>query len=449
VQDAWTVNNKLTLNLGLRVDKEDIPSYNAENPGISFGFGDKIAPRVGFAYDIKGDGRWKGYGSFGMFYDIQKLEMPRGLWGGDKWVNYYFTLDTFDWPSINCSYPPVAGPGCPGTFIEQVDSRHVANDPSNFLVDPNLKPVRSKEFTVGLDHELTRTMSVGIRYAHKLMDRTIEDVGVQQAGVGEIFRISNPGEGIAENVLRDFAGCTNCPNQPRPKREYDGIELRLRKRLADRWSLNTSYLWSRLHGNYSGLASSDENGRTSPNVNRFFDGQYMSFSQTGLPVFGPLQTDRPHQFKIQTTYDLPWGTGIGLNYFIETGTPQQSGISVRSVPVFDQGRNSLGRTPSLSQTDVLFYHDFTFRGAMRLNLGVQVLNLFDQDTVTRVFTTRYRDGIPVSDAQFFAGFDTAAIVQALNTDNISNNNIRPDARFNRPDQFLGARSVRVQAKILF
>jgi outer membrane receptor protein involved in Fe transport len=115
LQDAWTVNSRLTLNLGVRVDSEDIPSYLPENPGISFGFMDKLAPRVGFAYDITGDGTWKGYGSFGMFYDIQKLEMPRGLWGGDKWVNYYFTLDTFDWPSISCSYPPVVGAAnCPG-----------------------------------------------------------------------------------------------------------------------------------------------------------------------------------------------------------------------------------------------------------------------------------------------------------------------------------------------
>ena len=35
------------------------------DPGIEFGFRDKIAPRLGFAYDVKGDGKWKTYGSFG------------------------------------------------------------------------------------------------------------------------------------------------------------------------------------------------------------------------------------------------------------------------------------------------------------------------------------------------------------------------------------------------
>ena len=59
VQDAWTLNRKLTLNLGIRTESEDVPSYRADNPGVHFGFGDKLAPRVGFAYDLRGDSQWK------------------------------------------------------------------------------------------------------------------------------------------------------------------------------------------------------------------------------------------------------------------------------------------------------------------------------------------------------------------------------------------------------
>ena len=111
LQDAWTVNNRLTLNLGLRSDAETIPSYRPENPSLEFGLAEKIAPRVGFAYDLRGDARWKVYGSWGMFYDISKLEMPRGAWGADRWIDYAWTLDTYDWPSINCDGTP--GSGCP------------------------------------------------------------------------------------------------------------------------------------------------------------------------------------------------------------------------------------------------------------------------------------------------------------------------------------------------
>ena len=83
--------------------------------GLEFGFGDKLAPRVGFAYDINGDGRWKAFGSWGVFYDIFKLELPRGSFGGDKWTEYYYTLDTFNWPTLVDS--PSCPPACPGRLF--------------------------------------------------------------------------------------------------------------------------------------------------------------------------------------------------------------------------------------------------------------------------------------------------------------------------------------------
>jgi hypothetical protein len=437
LQDSWTVARNLTINAGVRTDKEEIPSYTANNPGIKFGFKDKISPRVGFAWDIFGNSKWKGYGSWGLFYDTSKLQMPRGLFGSEHSVTYYYTLDTFDWPSIQCDHPPVSGPRCPGTFIEQNDLRHAANEADNFLIDPNLKPIRTREFTLGLDHELTRAISVGVRYARKRFDRTIEDTGVQVPGIGEVFRITNPGEGIGENVLRDFAGCATCPNQPKPTRNYDGVEFRLRKRLSDRWSMTTSYLYSRLYGNYSGLTSSDENNRNAPSVNRFFDGQYNSFDRLGQPVFGPLQTDRPHLFEVQGTYDLPWGTGIGVYWIAQSGSPLQTQFSEKGIPFYPFGRNDLGRTDTYTQTDLRLQHSLKF-GERRINVGLEFSNLFDQDTVTRLFTTRYRDSFNVADAAFFSGsFDPVAIAAA------SPASYRPDPRFGTPDQWQSRRTMRL------
>ena len=98
-----------------------MPSYRAGEPGLEFGLAEKFAPRVGFAYDVTGDGRWKAYGSWGVFYDIFKLEMPRGAWGADAGSTTHYTLDTYNWHTIDCDGPP--GRGCPGTFIEQADRR--------------------------------------------------------------------------------------------------------------------------------------------------------------------------------------------------------------------------------------------------------------------------------------------------------------------------------------
>jgi hypothetical protein len=443
IQDAWTINDRLTLNLGFRTEEEEIPSYRDTYPGINFGFGDKPAPRVGFALDLLGDGRWKMYGSWGMFYDITKTEMSRGLFGGDNWVQYYYTLEGYDWPQITCGgFPPTTtpsgGPDCPGKFIELVDYRHVANDPDADLIDPNLKPVRTQEFSVGLDHELSQVMVASVRYTHKQLDRTIEDVGTQVPGVGEVYRIANPGFGYAEYTLGP-----EYPPQPPATRDYDGVEFRLRRRFRDNWSANLSYLYSRLYGNYSGLASSDEGGRTSPNVNRFFDGLYMSYDAHGNPVFGRLATDRPHIFKFQGTYDFDWGTMLGTNIVWQSGRPLSQQMSQQGVPFFNDGRGSLGRTPAWFRVDLLIQQDIPLPRDMRINIQFNIINLFDQDTVENMDTTPYRDGFNVSDDLFFSGNWSPQATAAADPD------WRYDARYGLANSFMNRRTMRIQARLIF
>src|SRR5262245_14878673 len=71
-QDSWTIKQNFTLNAGVRTENEHVPSYVKDLPGIEFGFRDKIAPRIGFAYDLLGNGNWKVYGSYGKYFDITK-----------------------------------------------------------------------------------------------------------------------------------------------------------------------------------------------------------------------------------------------------------------------------------------------------------------------------------------------------------------------------------------
>jgi hypothetical protein len=464
LQDSWTLHSKLTVNAGVRAEKEVVPSYEPENPGIEFGFGDKIAPRVGFAYDIKGDSRWKAYGSYGAYFDITKLELPRGAFGGDKWKIYSYTLDTFDWPSIQCQEGTNT---CPGTFIQIVDNRHLANavDPAltayfgreQNTIDPDLKPVQTGELTLGLDHELGKGMSVGVRYTHKWLDRTIEDSGINLPAVGEVFFIANPGFGVANQILPSPA-----PPMPKAQRDYDGVELRLMKRLANRWSLNTSYLWSRLYGNYGGLASSDENGRTSPNVDRYFDGLYLLFDADGNAVLGRLPTDRPHYWKAQVTYDTPWKTLVGVNTQVMSGTPVSTTINLLGYsPNFINGRGDLGRTPVTSQVDLFLQHDFRLFGSQKVNVNLNVDNLFDQDGITSYTSTPYRDtlnGVPglsgtgtagqlsARDAYLLGGYDPVALVTSLRSAGTA---IRDNSLFGKPSGFQGRRQLRLGLKFSF
>ena len=441
VQDAWTINNRLTVNLGVRTERERVPTYTtgADIPefGLEFGFGDKIAPRAGFAYDITGDGSWKLGGSWGVFYDIFKLELPRGSFGGDKWLEYYYTLDTFNWPTLvdgaNCP------PACSGTLIRgPIDFRHPSFGSDS--IDPDLKPFRMQEATITLDHQLNDQMALGLRYVHKQVDEAIEDTGSLDAQGNEIYVIANPGEGLT-------ALASTSPSVPLPKaqRDYDAVEAAFDKRFSNNWYLRTSYTWSRLFGNYSGLSQSDENGRTSPNVGRLFDYPLMMFQDGGKPALGPLATDRPNQWKTQFIYQFPMGTSIGFNEYVASGLPVSRELGIyptSNLPVQYKGRGSDGRTPVFSQTDLLIQHSFRL-GDRSLQLSLNVLNLFNQDTaVSRFSTYQKTNGVVPDEALFYTGQQT---LESL----ITAQNVVKDPRFLMDSGFQAPILARFGVKFTF
>ena len=77
----------------MRIESEDIPSFrpDIQEVGIHFGWGEKLAPRLGFAYNLFGDDRVKISGSYGRYYDWTKYELARGTFGGDVWTTRYRT----------------------------------------------------------------------------------------------------------------------------------------------------------------------------------------------------------------------------------------------------------------------------------------------------------------------------------------------------------------------
>ena len=449
VQDAWTINNKLTINAGIRTERERVPTFTTGEDipefGLEFGFGDKIAPRVGFAYDIKGDGAWKVGGSWGIFYDIFKLELPRGSFGGDKWLEYYYTLDTYDWPTLvngaNCP------PACSGTIIRGaptaanpvggIDFRHPSFGED--AIEPDLKPMRLQEATFTVDHQLNDVMALGLRYVHKQVDRAIEDTGFLLPDGSEGYVIANPGEGITSLAF------TN-PNVPLPKpvRDYDAVELALDKRMNNNWYLRTSYTWSRLFGNYSGLTQSDENGRTSPNVGRLFDYPAMMFEDGGVPALGPLATDRPHQVKAQFIYQFGFGTSVGFNQYLASGLPVSREIGIlppNNYPVTYLGRGSDGRTPVYSQSDLYVQHSFRVAGDRSLQVSLNVLNLFNQDTTISRFSTQHKtNGVAIDEALFYTGRQTIASLAG---------GVAQDPRFLKDNGFQSPILARLGVKFMF
>ncbi|HEY6231220.1 MAG TPA: TonB-dependent receptor, partial [Pyrinomonadaceae bacterium] len=484
IQDKYQPFNRLTLNLGVRIEKENLPSFNSFPSAINFGWGDKIAPRLGFAYDVTGKGRTKIFASYGKFFDRVKFELPRGLFGGDIFLEDYFEIfpgDTATGFNIANILNGFTGPSvCPSSgFITagarsrcQKNLRVNANDPNasalnGGAVDPNLKPFQQTEFTVGGERQLSRDYVLRLRYTYKNVDEAVEDAGIVNAAGSEAYIIGNPGSGLHLATLQALG----YNKSTRPQRRYDGFEVVLEKRLTNNWYFNANYTLSRLYGNYSGLASSDEphlvNGRLSPGVSRAFDLPFIGFTARGEKDNGRLQTDRPHVFNIFGSYILDWKKGSRGNstefsafQTITSGTPQTTTIYGASTvtPQIFLGRGDLGRSPTYSQTDLNVTHRYRFGqdNKWTMALDLNFLNLFDQATVTGVYTTMNPSSAPVnaaalgglSQAAYANGYTDGSLLNAILA-RIASLPERSDIRYKQPFLYQQPRTVRFGVRFLF
>jgi outer membrane receptor protein involved in Fe transport len=472
-QDGWQPFNKLTLNLGVRIEKENVPSFTENGVAINFGWGAKIAPRLGFAYDVFGDGRMKIFASFGRFYDRFKYELPRGSFGGDKFLRYFFPLADPNYTTYTRAYD------ISHTLVGPLDFRVPSNNPADNRVDPNLKAARQTEFTFGSEYGLSRDIVLSGRFTHKKLDRTIEDVGFFDAGGNENFFIANPGMGL---VSKSFA--PGLPASPLAARQYNAMELRLDKRYARNYYLNASYTFSRLTGNYSGLSSSDEPdalgvGRSSPNVNRFFDLPFLGFNTNGQPDNGRLATDRPHALKLYGAYTFDWkdilghsfdksghnSTELSASFIGLSGTPLSTRIQLYGAYTFLTTRGDLGRTPVYTQTDANLTHTYKFGNDNRfaLKFDFNVLNLLNENNVTSVWTQISPDSLSgntfgigpfargsegVQELNTFAALFNGGLTDKIKA-GLANGTISRDARFNQPLTRQLPRQVRFGFRFVF
>lgn len=455
-QDNWRVNKHLSLNLGIRTEREYLPSFSVAGqttaaPPIEFSWGKKFSPRVGASWDPKGDGKMRVYGSFGYFYDIMKYEMPRGSFGGDVWLEYYYSLDDPNWVKSNSAIP--ADPRkLPGKLFEVVNWRIPSNDPGAHLIDPDLKPMKQRMMDFGVEYSLNPMLVGAIRYTNRRLIRTIEDTGYIGED-GETYLIANPGYGVTASAANWLSWMgPGIPTTPKAQRDYDAVEFRLDKRFARSYNFTASYTWSRLYGNYSGLASSDENGRTSPNVNRYYDQPWVGIDQSGRYTYGRLATDRPHTFKFFGTYSAKSKLGtttFAPNVQLYSGVPLTTEVNVVSTtPAFPYGRGDLGRTPVFYNFDVNIMHELTpFKNheAMKTRFELAIFNLFNSSIVTdrEKALLHPNDGqIGFDDyADVFKGFNAAQLMKTQD--------LRTNPMYGLASSFQAPRSLRLQVSFIF
>jgi len=441
VQDAWQPFRGLTLNLGVRFAQERLPAYDPKRfPSLEFGIGQKIAPRIGAAYDLRHNGKIKIFGSYGVFYDMMKMNLARGSFGSDYWHQCTYALDTTNFSSIiptdfsgdgGC---PASGPapGVNARFIENLDLRATKADPRDPGIDTHMDPMKQHEITGGVEWAVSSNWGFEARYSHKRLDNAIEDMSLTDS-LG--YYIGNPGSAYADILHRpvsipcvpvagftctpDAGGnyydttpfCAECPHAVPAIRKYDGLEFRYFKRPTNgKWFVQVSYTYSKLRGNYSGLVNTDptdaSGGRHSPNTSRAFDIPTMTYLPSGKKDDGPLASDRPNAANIFASYPVKWFAGVtnfGVSQTLYQGTPISTclpSIGTSSACQLAEGRGNVSlfsrdangnfvlngvdrgaRTDPFIQTDFSVRHEIPVSKSheqMRLMVEAQAANIFNQ-----------------------------------------------------------------------
>ncbi len=383
-QDTWKVIPSLTLSLGVRwelprVEPDEMSKARlAADPNFGRDYFFKFtkiwenaAPRLGFSWDFTGTGRGKIYGSYSRFFLSNiPLDLNARAATGETLIRYIY-----DRPNAQGNLTGVQAFGAAPTFV-----------------DPDLKQPYVEEATGGVEYELFNNLAVGGRFIWRNLGRTIEDGSFDG---GNTYFIMNPGESLTGRtpyvgpvdifLTPELSSLTHIDNAvipfPTAIRRYRAVEITATKRFSNNYQFVASYTWSKLNGNYEGLYRNDS-GQLDPNITSLFDLPELLYNTTGR-----LNNDRPHQFKIDGSYDWGFGLTAGLSFRAQSGTP----VSLLGPsPAYGDGqaylapRGSGGRTPVVTNTDVHLAYSRSFGDRYRGQIILDVFNVMNQQKAVEV-----------------------------------------------------------------
>ncbi len=251
---------------GMRVVKESV----FDSPGINIG------PRVGFAYDIFGDGKTSLRGGVGVFYDrfnddqvLQLVEAPPNVITAT--ANFTTIKDLLATP---LSVSP------PGVFSIQTDydPPAVYNFSLGVQRDIGYNTVLDVAYVGSLARHLLQRRSINaVPYGARFLPSSID----QTVGGGATPLPDNflrPNKGYGDINLIEFASNSN----------YHSLQVQVNRRVTTRLAFGLSYTWSKAMD----LVDGNNN-----NINPFIDPRVRNYGKAGF--------DRTHIFTLNYVYKVP------------------------------------------------------------------------------------------------------------------------------------------------
>ena len=411
VQDDWKVNNRLTLNLGIRYDIDTYDQPSVQNPAaLAAGFDtsrinkdyNNVAPRFGFAWTPLASNRWVLRGGYGIFFSrtpsisLSTAFSQNGLSVQNRLINTTSNpppsaavLALFpNYPNSICGAVDAAGTGCapPAPLLAGLP-------PTIMVAQRNYQQPYVQQWNLTTEYELTRDLAVSIGYLGVKGTKLtrFRDVNLFAPVPATVFLNGQPISFLSYPGTRPVPAFSKIEQiEAAGSSIYHAMTVQVNKRFSRNFQALAGYTWS--HG-------IDDNPDATTVVPGTDDGR-LNYSPL-LPSLdrASVETDIRHRFVLSGVWELNYASGLPTAARAILEGWQVSGIltaqggqpytaRITGTDLNNDGNFNSERTPFLARNTFRLPANVTFdprisrkikvREGMQLELFGEAFNIFNR-----------------------------------------------------------------------